>query len=160
MKAGIQIPDIPSTFCRKQNYSTGMEDTNLGTSLVFTMTYGRAGLFLTLQGYLNSITATADIIWHFKNFLHKNVELCICSPISLFMNSTFDTHDPRRKPQRLMCANGTPVMQARTPQGRGQLRKSGWCAWAGLREGNEPVSVSATCLHSKQQLVFTIFKNF
>jgi hypothetical protein len=55
MKAGIQMPDIRSIFCRRLSYSTGMEDTSLGTSLVFTMTYGKAGSSLTLQGYLNSI---------------------------------------------------------------------------------------------------------
>lgn len=79
MKAGIQIPDIRSIFCRKQNYSTGMEDTSLGTSLVFTTTYGKAGLFLTLQGYLPSITTTADRTRHLKYFLYKDVELSICS---------------------------------------------------------------------------------
>lgn len=86
-----------------------MEDINLGTSLVFTTTCGKAGLFLTLQGYLNSITTIADMTWHFKYVLHKNVGLCICRPtISLFfMNSTFDTYDPRCKPQRLLCANST-----------------------------------------------------
>lgn len=80
MKAGIQMPDIRSIFCRKLNYSTGMEDINLGTSLVFTTTYGKAGLFLTLQGYLNSITI-ADITLPLKYSLSRNVELSLCSQL-------------------------------------------------------------------------------
>lgn len=90
------IPDIRSIFCRKQNSSTGMDGINLGTSPVFTMTYGRAGLFLTLQGYLNSITPTAERIRPFKYFLHKCVEWSIWSLCNslFFMNSTFGTCDP------------------------------------------------------------------
>lgn len=110
MKAGIQIPDIRSIFCRKQNSSTGMDGINLGTSPVFTMTYGRAGLFLTLQGYLNSITPTAERIRPFKYFLHKCVEWSIWSLCNslFFMNSTFGTCDPQNQTQETLCVQILP----------------------------------------------------
>ncbi|KAG8514104.1 Glycosyltransferase 8 domain-containing protein 2, partial [Galemys pyrenaicus] len=70
-KAGLQIPDIRSIFCRRLNYSTGMEDTSPGISPVFTVTYGKAGLFLTLQGSLSSITTTADTTRRYYQTLYK-----------------------------------------------------------------------------------------
>lgn len=47
-----------------------MEDTSPGTSLVFTMTYGKAGLFLTPQGSSNSIIID-DILQHLRQPLGK-----------------------------------------------------------------------------------------
>lgn len=86
------MPDIRSTFCRKLSYSTGTEDINPGTFLVFTMTYGKAGLSLTLQGSLNW-TTIHETLWQLKHSLDKN-ETGPLNPLALFLvSNTSDMYD-------------------------------------------------------------------
>ncbi|XP_068955473.1 glycosyltransferase 8 domain-containing protein 2 isoform X3 [Petaurus breviceps papuanus] len=90
MQAGVQRLGTLSTFFRRLSYFTGMEGTSLGTSLVFTLTSGKAGSSLTLLGNSNLIVERADT---------KTATMCSLSPHKLmthkkwiiFMN-VFSTH--------------------------------------------------------------------
>lgn len=53
MQVGAPIPGIQSIFFKKLNYFTGMGDINLGTTPAFTLTSGKTGSSLTLQGSSN-----------------------------------------------------------------------------------------------------------
>jgi hypothetical protein len=98
------MQDIRSTSCRKLNYSTGMEDINPGTFLVFTMTYGKAGLFLTLQGSLNCITID-ETLQQLKYTLDKNGTGPLYLLTLFFKSNSSDIYDLWCKRQILLCTS-------------------------------------------------------
>lgn len=104
--AGTLMQDIRSTSCRKLNYSTGMEDINPGTFLVFTMTYGKAGLFLTLQGSLNCITID-ETLQQLKYTLDKNGTGPLYLLTLFFKSNSSDIYDLWCKRQILLCTSWT-----------------------------------------------------
>lgn len=73
------MPGIQNSFFMKPSYFTGMEDTSLGTTLAFTLTFGKSGLSLILQGHLNWFVRIAEAIiniygiWVIISSTHKVV---------------------------------------------------------------------------------------